>query len=60
MDHVGPLGTLTYQTVNLFKTNTPWGGSPEDMIKVYALGGGSPYNKVKVYSTMNDLPRYDV
>ena len=43
------LGTLTDESVTLFKTNTPRDGSPEDMVNVYALGGYLPYNKVKVY-----------
>ena len=50
-------GTMTDETVTFFKTNTPYGGSTEDIVKVYALGGVSPYNKYKVYTLIGSLPR---
>ena len=34
------LETLSDETVALFKTNIPYGGSPEDMVKIYLLCGG--------------------
>ena len=51
---------LTDETVVLFYINKLCGGSPEDTLKVSALGCGLPYKKVKVYSTMVDSPKYNV
>ena len=45
------LETLSDETVALFKTNIPYGGSPEDMVKIYLLCGGLSYYKFKVLCT---------
>ena len=50
-------GTLTDETLTLFKTNTPHGGSPESTVKFCTPGGGLPYNKVKVYASIGSLKR---
>ena len=53
---MGFLGKLTDETVNFIKTNTPCVCSPEDPVKVYALGSGSLYNKVNDYTPMYGSP----
>ena len=54
------LGKRTDETIVLININKPCGDSPEDTVKVYALGSGSTYNKVKDYTPMGVSTRDDV
>ena len=56
VDYVCFLGIPTDEIFDLFNTNTPYGGSREEKVKVYGLDAGLSYNKVKVCTYMVVAP----